>query len=73
MKGVVTHKNTGKVYFTMWSMDVKIEGENVVRMMDLTTHNHAGSLPGNTAPWPYTDAVAVGAAHSSGCNCPKKK
>lgn len=57
MKGVVTHKNTGKVYFTMWSMDVKVEGENVVRMMDLTTHNH-GSQPGNTPPWPYTDKVA---------------
>ena len=58
MKGVVTHKNTGKVFFTMWSMDVKIEGENVVRMMDLTTHNHAGSMPGNTPPWPCTDAIA---------------
>jgi hypothetical protein len=41
-KGVVTSKNMGKVYFTMWSMDVKIEGENVVRMLDLTTHNHMG-------------------------------
>jgi hypothetical protein len=26
MKGVVTHKNTGKVYFNAWSMDVKFEG-----------------------------------------------
>jgi hypothetical protein len=57
MKGVITHKNMGKVFFTMWSMDVKIEGENVVRMLDLTTHNH-GSMPGNTPPWPYTDAIA---------------
>lgn len=56
--GVVTSKNMGKVYFTMWSMDVKIEGENVVRALDLTTHNHAGSMPGNTPPWPYTDAIA---------------
>ena len=23
-----------------WSMDVKIEGQNVIRHMDLTTHNH---------------------------------
>jgi hypothetical protein len=58
LKGVVTHKNTGKVYFTMWSMDVKVEGENVVRMLDLTTHNHAGSMPSNTPPWPYTDKIA---------------
>jgi hypothetical protein len=58
MKGVVTHKNTGKVYFTAWSMDVKFESENVVRMLDMTTHNH-GSLPGNSPPWPYIDEAAV--------------
>ena len=57
-KGVITSKNMGKVYFTMWSMDVKVEGENVVRMMDLTTHNHA-SAPGNSPPFPYTDEVAA--------------
>ena len=57
-KGVITSKNMGKVYFTSWSMDVKFEGENVVRMLDLTTHNHA-SVPGNTPPWPYIDTVAV--------------
>jgi hypothetical protein len=56
-KGVVTSKNMGKVYFTMWSMDVKVEGENVVRMLDLTTHNHA-SVPGNSPPFPYTDEIA---------------
>jgi hypothetical protein len=48
----------GKVYFTMWSMDVKVEGENVVRMMDLTTHNHASMGP-NTPPWMYLDEVAM--------------
>lgn len=58
-KGVLTSVNRGKVYFTSWSMDVKVEGENVVRHMDLTTHNHA-SYPSNTAPWPYADAVAFG-------------
>lgn len=57
-KGVVTSKNMGKVYFTKWSMDVKVEGENVVRMMDLTTHNH-GSSPGNSIPWLYTDEMDV--------------
>ncbi|MCG3188291.1 MAG: hypothetical protein LKCHEGNO_00263 [Burkholderiaceae bacterium] len=56
-KGLITSKNMGKVYFTAWSMDVKVEGENVVRMLDLTTHNH-GSVPGNTATWPYIDEVA---------------
>lgn len=50
-KGIITSTNTGKVYFTAWSMDVKIEGENVVRHLDVTTHNH--SNPANEfAPWP---------------------
>jgi hypothetical protein len=40
-KGLITSKNKGAVYFTAWSMDVKIEGENVVRNLDMTTHNHA--------------------------------
>lgn len=56
-KGVVTSKNMGKVYFNAWSMDVKVEGENVVRNVDLTTHNHASS-PGNAPPWPYIDEAA---------------
>lgn len=57
--GVVTHQIQGKVYFTSWSMDVKFEGENVVRHLDLTTHNHA-SKPGQTPPWPYADQAMVG-------------
>lgn len=51
-KGMVTSQNAGKVYFNAWSMDVKFEGENVVRHLDLTTHNHA-SVPGNTPTWPF--------------------
>eukprot|EP01013_Petalomonas_cantuscygni_P043535 TRINITY_DN8280_c0_g2_i1.p1 TRINITY_DN8280_c0_g2~~TRINITY_DN8280_c0_g2_i1.p1 ORF type:complete len:412 (-),score=40.15 TRINITY_DN8280_c0_g2_i1:753-1988(-) len=57
-KGVITSTNRGKVYFTSWSMDVKFEGSNVVRMADLTTHNHM-SVPGNTPPWPYVDGMDV--------------
>jgi hypothetical protein len=45
--GVITHKITGPVKFSAWSMDVKFEGANVTRFMDLTTHNHAN--PGNGA------------------------
>ena len=56
-KGVVTSKNTGKVFFNAWSMDVKFEGENVVRHLDLTTNNHA-SMPGNTPPFPHIDGMA---------------
>ena len=57
-KGLITSTNTGKVYFNAWSMDVKFEGENVVRHLDLTTHNHA-SPPGNSPPWTYLDSMAV--------------
>jgi len=35
-------------------MDVKVEGFNVCRHMDLMTHNHA-SLPCNTGTWQYID------------------
>ena len=42
-KGVVTSVNKGKAYFAAWSMDVKFEGENVVRHLDMTTHNHAST------------------------------
>ena len=37
-------------------MNVKVEGKNVVRHMDLMTHNH-GSMPGNTPPWVFLDTV----------------
>jgi len=63
-KGVVTSKNTGKVFFNSWSMDVKIEGENAVRHLDLTTNNHA-SQTGDTPPWPYVDRMAM--ANVPGC------
>jgi len=53
-KGVVSSNNAGDVYFMSWSMDVKIEGENVDRSLDMMTHNHM-SVPGNTPPWPYMD------------------
>ncbi len=58
-KGVVTSNNTGKVYFNSWSMDVKIEGQNAVRHLDITTNNHA-SFPGDTPGWPYLDSQAIG-------------
>ncbi|QQZ39467.1 DUF4150 domain-containing protein [Pseudomonas sp. SK3(2021)] len=43
-KNVITNKIKGKAYFITWSMNVKVEGKNIVRHMDLTTHNH-GSKP----------------------------
>jgi Domain of unknown function (DUF4150) len=72
MKGVVTHKNMGKVYFTAWSMDVMVEGENVVRNLDLMTHNH-GSAPGNTAPWMYLDKLAMSMNKTDACAATRKQ
>jgi Domain of unknown function (DUF4150) len=57
-KGVVTSKNMGKVYFRAWSMDVKVEGENVVRHLDMTTHNHASEGP-NTPPMVHIDEISI--------------
>jgi len=57
-KGVITSTHRGKVYFNAWSMDVKFEGQNVVRHLDLTTHNHM-SFPGNTPTWPYLDTMSM--------------
>lgn len=72
-KGVVSSVNRGKVYFNSWSMDVKIEGENVVRHLDMTTHNHGSTM--NTGPWPFFDDMsmtaleALGEAHYVQCEC----
>lgn len=57
--GVVTHQITGKAAFVAWSMDVKFEGENIPRHLDLMGHNE-GSEPPNTPPWPYMDSMARG-------------
>jgi hypothetical protein len=66
-KGVVTSVNMGKVYFNSWSMDVKIEGENVVRNLDMTTHNHA-CKPANGAV-PTVHVALAGGAGWDDTNC----
>ncbi|MEZ5699846.1 MAG: DUF4150 domain-containing protein [Nitrosomonas sp.] len=58
-KGVVSSKIKGKVYFVKWSMDVKVEGENVDRHLDLTTNNHGCTAANEAAPWMYTDAMTT--------------
>lgn len=57
-KGLINSTNTGKVYFKAWSMDVKIEGENVVRHFDMTTHNHASDIGNDSIPWMHIDSMA---------------
>lgn len=65
-KGIITSKIKGKVYFTSWSMDVKFEGANVVRHLDLTTHNHSSATANENIPWPQIDTQALPA--SSKCH-----
>lgn len=38
--GVMSHQIQNTTYFAAWSFDVKFEGENAVRQMDMTTHNN---------------------------------
>jgi len=66
-KGFITSKNAGKVYFKAWSMNVKVEGENVVRHFDLTTHNHASEIGNESIPWLHIDAMAMSSSLSEEC------
>ena len=69
-QGLLTGVIEGKAYFTSWSMDVKVEGQNVCRHNDLMTHNH-GSKPGNTAPFPFVEKAKMTKGHP--CSKAKKK
>jgi Domain of unknown function (DUF4150) len=47
--GVVTHIIQGEASFVAWSFDVKFEGANVPRNLDIMLHNEQ-SNPANTPP-----------------------
>ena len=38
--GIVSHNIQGPMKHAAWSMDIKIEGKNAIRHLDMTTHNH---------------------------------
>lgn len=73
-KGVITSTNRGKVYFVAWSMDVKIEGQNVVRHLDMTTHNHASPTANAASPWPHVARMNLADFPAKPCkrSCPRK-
>lgn len=54
-KGMISSKLTGKVFFNSWSMDVKIEGKNVVRHLDITTSNHSSPNANAAVPQIFQD------------------
>ena len=60
-KGIVSSKIKGKCYFVAWSMDVKIEGENAVRHLDMTTHNH-GTAATAAKPQPCVAKLSAASA-----------
>lgn len=75
-KGIISSTNKGKAYFISWSMDVKFEGKNVVRHLDMTTHNHASPMATGAAPMVHQDAAAAAKAIEDACkhaNDKKKK
>jgi hypothetical protein len=59
-KGLLNSKTKGKVYFIAWSMDVKIEGENVVRNLDMTTHNAACKPVNGAVPTVHVAMMSPG-------------
>ncbi|WP_372623350.1 DUF4150 domain-containing protein [Falsiroseomonas sp.] len=70
-KGLITSSNTSKTYFRAWSMNIKIEGENVVRHLDLTTSNHRSEV-GN-ASVPMIDTERMGFTDLPKCKGVDKK
>ena len=65
--GVVTHNIQGKTYFAAWSMDVKLEGENAPRFMDLTTHNHMSPPPNSGSMTSSVAAMALAPPTTERC------
>ena len=45
LKGVVSSKTSGKAEFVSYSFDVKVEGKNVARALDLMLHNSKNTPP----------------------------
>jgi hypothetical protein len=52
--GVVSNKIKGKAEFVNFSFDVKVEGKNVARALDLMLHNDK-----NTPPFPLVQAPII--------------
>ena len=55
--GVVSHNIQGKLKHAAWSMDVKVEGENAIRHMDMVTQNHMNCT--NACPKGLNPARAI--------------
>ncbi len=56
--GIITNKQKGKAKFIMYSFDVKVEGKNVARQLDIMMHN--ASAISNTPPFPCLQPGGMG-------------
>jgi len=56
--GIVTNKTKGPAKFIMYSFDVKVEGKNVPRQLDIMMHN--ASAISNTPPFPCLQPGGMG-------------
>lgn len=72
-KGLISSNNAGKVYFIKWSMDVKFEGENVDRHLDMTTNNHASPMANEAVPWPFLDKMTASLSKEEKTACAKDR
>jgi hypothetical protein len=72
-KGLISSKNKGKVYYVAWSMNVKVEGENAVRHLDMTTGNHASPLANAAVPWPFVDEADTATMKACAADIQKEK
>jgi hypothetical protein len=61
LMGVASNKIKGKAEFVNFSFDVKFEGKNVARALDLMLHNDK-----NTPPFPLIQGPAVAMGGDSG-------
>jgi Domain of unknown function (DUF4150) len=63
--GVASNKTKGKAEFVNFSMDVKIEGKNVPRALDLMLHNDK-----NTPPVPLIQGPVIALPSNEQPKCP---
>ena len=65
--GVASNKIKGKAEFVNYSFDVKVEGKNVARAMDLMLHNNK-----NTPPFPLIQPPVIAVSPSEEDEKPNK-
>ena len=64
LKGIISQKTKGKAEFVNFSFDVKVEGKNVARALDLMLHNDK-----NTPPFPLIQPPVISLPSNEGSAC----